>query len=179
MIRAFLSLILPGEEKSFNVLLEKRQAAMTMLKTIFRRALSDESDTVAAIARKSRRHFLPYLPQLHSFEDDKIFYRNSVFPECEVWVAEESQSLVGFCAFKEGWVDHLYLLPAQVGRSLGKTLLDKAKERHVFLQLWVFQRNRRAISFYERNGFQKVKVTDGSSNEERTPDALYEWRRLP
>ena len=40
-----------------------------------------------------------------------------------VWVAAENQELVGFCAFKEGWVDHLYLLPTHVGRSIGATLL--------------------------------------------------------
>ena len=152
---------------------------MTTRNTILRPAATDEADNVAAIARKSREHFLPYLPTLHSFEGDKKFYRNRVFLECEVWVAEENQELVGFCAFKEGWVDHLYLLPEHVGRSLGENLLNKAKESQAFLQLWVFQRNIRAISFYERNGFRKVKETDGASNEEMTPDALYEWRRQP
>ena len=150
---------------------------MKIRKIIYRQAAPDEADAVAAIARQSRAHFLPYLPDLHSFEGDKKFYRNRVFQDCEVWVAEDDQELVGFCAFKDGWVDHLYLLPAYVGGSLGETLLNKAKNNHGFLQLWVFQRNFRAISFYERNGFQKVKETDGSSNEEQTPDALYEWRR--
>lgn len=41
----------------------------------------------------------------------------------------------------------------------------------------VFQRNTRAISFYERNGFRMVKETDGATCEEKLPDALYEWRR--
>lgn len=144
---------------------------------IFRQAEADEADTIAAIARKSRAHFLPYLPELHSIDEDKEFFRNSVFQECDIWVAEENNDLVGFCAFKESWVDHLCLLPTHVGRSLGETLLNKAKESNGLLQLWVFQRNSRAISFYERNGFQKAKETDGASNEERIPDALLEWRR--
>ncbi|SFR33061.1 GNAT family N-acetyltransferase [Litoreibacter janthinus] len=144
-----------------------------------RQAGPDESDAVAAIARTSREHFLPYLPKLHSFEGDKKFYRNRVFPECEVWVATDNQKLVGFCAFKEGWVEHLYLLPTHVGKTLGETLLTKAKEHHTFLQLWVFQRNLRAIGFYERHGFRKVKETDGAANEEKLPDALLEWRGLP
>lgn len=152
---------------------------MTTHEITFRQAAPDESDTVAAIARESRAHFLPYLPKLHSFEDDKRFYRNRVFPECEVWVVEDIQELVGFCSFKEGWVEHLYLLPTHVGKTLGETLLNKAKENHAFLQLWVFQRNIRAISFYERNGFQKVKEIDGASNEEKLPDTLFEWRRFP
>lgn len=143
---------------------------------ILRQAALRDADDVAAIARKSRMHFLPYLPDLHTLEGDKKFYRNSVFSECQVWVFEEKQVLVGFCAFKQGWVDHLYLLPTHVGMTLGESLLNKAKESHQFLQLWVFQRNTRAISFYERNGFQKIRETDGSTCEEKLPDALYEWR---
>lgn len=151
---------------------------MTSQKISIRQAGLADSDAVAAIARKSRLHFLPYLPNLHSFEDDKSFFRNRVFAECDVWVAEEeNQDFVGFCAFQDGWVDHLYLLPTHVGRSLGEGLLSKAKENHDFLQLWVFQRNTRAISFYERNRFRRIKETDGASNEEQTPDALYAWRR--
>ena len=151
---------------------------MAIQETAVRQATPDESDLVAAIARRSREYFLPYLPRLHSFEGDKKFYRNRVFPDCQVWVAEDRNELVGFCAFKEGWVEHLYLLPGHVGNGIGETLLNEAKAAHPFLQLWVFQQNTRAISFYERNGFRKVKETDGASNEEKCPDALYEWRRL-
>lgn len=152
---------------------------MTHPKIAYRQATLDDSDAVATIARQSRAHFLPYLPDLHSLEGDKSFYRNRVFPSCEVWVAEDAQHLVGFCAFKPGWVEHLYLLPSHIGRTLGATLLQTAKDRHDFLQLWVFQRNTGAIRFYERHGFEKVRETNGSANEEKTPDALYAWRRPP
>ncbi len=146
---------------------------------ILRQAALRDADSVAEIARKSRKRFLPYLPDLHTLEGDKKFYRNRVFPECQVWVFEDEQELVGFCAFREGWVDHLYLLPSHVGKTLGEALLNKAKENHRFLQLMVFQRNTRAISFYERNGFRKIKETDGSACEEKLPDALYEWHGPP
>ncbi len=143
----------------------------------FRQAALHESASIAAIARRSRKHFLPFLPNLHSFEDEKEFYRNNVFSECQVWVAEENRELVGFCAFRENWVDHLYLLPTHVGKALGAALLSKAKKNHEYLQLWVFQRNTRAIKFYRRHGFLKIRETDGSSNEEKCPDALFEWRK--
>lgn len=45
------------------------------------------------------------------------------------------------------------------------------------LNLWTFQRNRRARRFYELNGFAAVRETDGSSNEEKEPDVLYRWQR--
>ena len=42
---------------------------------------------------------------------------------------------------------------------------------------WVFQKNMPAIRFYTRRGFHLVELSDRSGNEEREPDALYEWRR--
>ncbi|UXS10488.1 GNAT family N-acetyltransferase [Agrobacterium tumefaciens] len=142
-----------------------------------RRVTPTDVDDVAAIFRTSRRHFLPYLPDLHSFEEDKDYFSNVVFKENEVWVAEENDVLVGFCAFRKEWLDHLYFLPARVSKNLGATLLDRAKQEQPLLQLWVFQQNTRATSFYERHGFRKVRETDGSACEEKLPDALYEWRR--
>ena len=54
--------------------------------------------------------------------------------------------------------------------------MDRAKERRPGgFQLWVFQQNANARRFYERRGFVLVRETDGSGNEERTPDALYAW----
>jgi ribosomal protein S18 acetylase RimI-like enzyme len=144
---------------------------------LVREANLDESDVVAAVARRSREHFLPYLPDLHTFEEDKLVFRNVVFIEDHVWVAEEEGKIVGFCAFKEEWLDHLYFLPSHVGKTLGSALLKKAKQTYSHLQLWTFQQNTRAISFYHRHGFVKTKETDGSECEERIPDALFEWRK--
>ena len=54
--------------------------------------------------------------------------------------------------------------------------MHRAKERRPSgFRLWVFQRNVGAREFYEQHGFPLVELTDGSGNEEREPDALYEW----
>ncbi len=37
------------------------------------------------------------------------------------------------------------------------------------------QRNDGARRFYEKHGLHVVELTEGSGNEEREPDALYEW----
>ena len=44
------------------------------------------------------------------------------------------------------------------------------------IRLYTFQENQRARAFYERRGFNAVKLSDGSGNEEKCPDILYEWR---
>jgi hypothetical protein len=56
-------------------------------------------------------------------------------------------------------------------------LLQRAKQRMPGgFRVWVFQQNTPARRFYERRGLHVVELTDGAGNEERTPDALYEWR---
>jgi len=55
--------------------------------------------------------------------------------------------------------------------------LSKALETNDELYLWVFQGNAAAIRFYEQRGFMLVRRTDGRNNEERQPDALYQFNR--
>ena len=140
-----------------------------------RRARSTEPEAVASVFRRSRQAFLPYLPDLHTFEEDKAYFRNIVFRDCDVWVADEQQLVVGFCAFKQGWVEHLYLLHGYTGRGIGRKLIAKAQDHFDHLQLWVFQANVDAIAFYERNGFVRIRETDGTDCQEKMPDALYRW----
>jgi ribosomal protein S18 acetylase RimI-like enzyme len=45
------------------------------------------------------------------------------------------------------------------------------------IRLYTFQENVQARRFYERHGFVAIRFSDGSSNEERCPDVLYELTR--
>jgi putative acetyltransferase len=144
---------------------------------MLRRARDDESDAVAALFRLSLQTGLPFLAERHTLEEDRAFFRDRVFAACDVWVAEHDGELVGLCAFRDGWVDHLYVDPAHHRGGVGAALLQKAKDANERLQLWTFQRNENALRFYESQGFRLVQTTDGRDNEEREPDALYAWQR--
>jgi ribosomal protein S18 acetylase RimI-like enzyme len=136
-----------------------------------------EADEIVAVFEASRRDALPYLPELHSHEDNRAWMRNRVFKECEVWVARDRSEIVGFMALRPGWVDHLYLKPGLYRRGIGSTFIRLAQSRQPDgLQLYAFQKNDRARSFYEKHGFKAIFFGDGSLNEEREPDVLYEWR---
>jgi len=132
---------------------------------------------VNAIAALFRRSFgtLTFLPTLHTPEEDRGFFRG-VVSDREVWVWDEGGVLLGFAALAGDELTHLYVEPDAHGRGIGGALMDRAKEaRPGGFQLWVFQQNANARRFYERHGFVVVRQTDGSGNEERTPDALYAW----
>ena len=147
--------------------------ADTISSTI-RRAGVREAEAVARLFRAVQRADLPYLPALHTPEEDVWFFRNRVFVESEVWVAGAPD---GFIAFRDGWVDHLYVRGTHQGGGLGTTLLAQAMRSQSSLRLWAFQRNVAAIRFYQARGFREIERTDGSRNEEREPDVLMEWRR--
>jgi GNAT superfamily N-acetyltransferase len=120
---------------------------------------------------------MTYLPDLHTEAETRGWIRGFVLGELEVWVAEEDARLAGFAALGDHYLEHLYVHPQAQGRGVGTALLGWCKERRPDgLQLWVFQRNSGARDFYERHGFRLVQLTDGRGNEEREPDALYEWR---
>ena len=54
----------------------------------------------------------------------------------------------------DGELDDLYVLPAYRNRGIGSAILKKCMEESKnSLYLYVFSRNHRAISFYERHGF--------------------------
>ena len=139
--------------------------------------LADASDapTIAAVQRQAFRISLPFLPTRYTAEEKLAFVRDKVLPSCETWVAELEGRVAGFIAFRDDWIDHLYVDPAAQGRGLGPGLLDKALANGAPRSLWTFQKNLRARRFYEARGFQLVRLTDGVANEEREPDALYRW----
>jgi GNAT superfamily N-acetyltransferase len=85
--------------------------------------------------------------------------------------------IIGIIAFRQDWIDQLYVLPTAQGRGIGSELLQVAQNSFDRLQLWTFQRNGQARRFYQARGFALVRETDGAGNEEREPDALYLWTR--
>ncbi len=143
---------------------------------VLRKLSRDDMDQAAIVHRAAFDERLPWLSGRHTPDEDRAFFRERVFAECQVW-GRIDDGLIGFIAFRTGWIDQLYVLPRQQGQGVGRALLDVAKEASPDLMLWTFQRNAPARSFYEKHGFVAVEETDGRGNEEREPDVLYRWRR--
>jgi len=119
---------------------------------------------------------MTYLSQLHTEAETRDWVRHPLLRDLEVWVAEDAGQVVGFAALGERMLEQLYVHPDEQGRGLGTVLLDRSKLRRPGgIRLWVFQKNLGARRFYERRGFELVRLTDGQDNEEHEPDALYEW----
>ncbi len=143
-----------------------------------RRLTLEEMDRAAIIHRTAFDERLPWLAGMHTPEGDRVYFRERVFVECEVWGAAVDGETIGIVAFREGWIDQLYVLPQHQGRGAGDALLRIAKSAaSSSLQLCTFQQNALARRFYEKRGFVAVKLTDGSESHEREPDVLYRWQQ--
>jgi GNAT superfamily N-acetyltransferase len=141
-----------------------------------RRAITADAQAIAIVHRTSMRVSLAFLPELHTAQDDLRFFSERFLPANEVWVAEAQGQVVGYVGFDTDWINHLYVLPEFQGQEIGPQLLAKALSDGRSRRLWTFQQNTRARRFYEARGFVLIDLTDGAGNEEKTPDALYEWR---
>jgi GNAT superfamily N-acetyltransferase len=132
---------------------------------------------LARLYRRTVQVSLPFLPTLHTPEEDAWWFAERLFAANEVWVSEGEDGPHGYIAFRSDFIEHLFIRPESQGVQIGVTLLEKAKENASELSLWTFQQNARARRFYAKHGFVAVVETDGLDNEEKLPDVLYRWRR--
>lgn len=118
-----------------------------------------------------------WMPRIHSHADVERFYSDTVVAERTVLLAERDSEVAGFLALSaDSYVTALYIDAPHRGAGIGARLMDSAKDLSPEeLSLWTFEQNQSAQRFYERQGFQAVRCTNGD-NEERLPDILYRWQ---
>jgi ribosomal protein S18 acetylase RimI-like enzyme len=141
---------------------------------VLRRATTDDGAAVSRVFVAARDE-MTYLPRIS--DEHRPLLGGWFIERNEVWVSEEDGRIDGFFALKNQELSHINVSPDAQNRGLGTEMLAEAKRlRPDGLELWVFQKNVGARRFYERHGFELVKLTDGAENMEREPDALYAWR---
>jgi GNAT superfamily N-acetyltransferase len=132
----------------------------------------DDVEAVVGIFEPSFA-LLDFLPQLHTHEENLAFFRRILGEGGECWLHDGG----GFALLRGDTLWHLYVRPEALGTGVGHELFEHVvAQRPEGFDFWVFQANDRARRFYEAHGAVAVELTDGSGNEERTPDVRYEWR---
>ncbi|WP_160009138.1 GNAT family N-acetyltransferase [Rhizobium sp. 18055] len=133
----------------------------------------------AKLRRIALWHRLPGLRDVHSLHEDRDYWVTHLLRTCTILGAMVEDRLVGVIAYRQGWIEQLYVLPDFQCHGIGSLFIYRVQEAMDETRLWTFQRNAPARRFYERHGFAADKETDGSGNEEREPDILYHWHRPP
>lgn len=76
-----------------------------------------------------------------------------MFPQAEVYVYEDDKIIQGFVGINDEYIEGIFVSDEMQSRGIGKILLDYIKDKKDRLQLKVYQKNVRAMSFYQREGF--------------------------
>ena len=138
---------------------------------MIRRATANDVEEIVGIIEPSFA-LLDFLPKLHTHEEGLAYFGRCV-RDGEAYIVGR-----GVAILDGDWLTHLYVHPEEIGTGLGHALFEHVTTlRPDGFQFWVFQQNERARRFYEAHGAVPVEFTDGSGNEEKTPDVRYEWRR--
>ena len=139
-----------------------------------RRAVVADAAACAHVYMRSKAFGLPEVPEPHTESEVATWIADVAIPTMDVSVADLDGVVVGQMMLAPGWLHHLYIDPAWMGRRLGSRFMDLVRERQPGeLQLWAFQSNTRGRRFYEHHGFTAVEFTDGAGNEEHWPDVRY------
>jgi len=149
-------------------------SSVTPTEALLRQAVPDDATAVADVNLASRAAAaMP--PGIHPDVEVHAFLAERLESD-EVWVAEVEGLVVGYARLTPTWLDDLYVLPSHAGQGIGSMLLEVAKARRpAGFSLWVFEMNAPARAFYLRHGLVEREHTDGSDNEERTPDLRMSW----
>ncbi len=116
----------------------------------------------------------------HSFIPAQYWKSNFEFVkelllQATVYVYEDHHEIQGFIGLNDEYVEGIFVSDVMQSQGIGQVLLNYAKDRRRKLFLNVYQRNTRAISFYQRENF----VIQHSGLDKATGEKEYvmAWQR--
>ena len=100
-----------------------------------------------------------------------------LLPQAELYVYEDEDTyqIEGFIGLTNNYIEGIFVKEAHQSRGIGAELLNYAKQIKPSLRLSVYQKNTRAITFYQRELFVICSEnTDARTNEK---EFLMTWCR--
>ena len=120
--------------------------------------------------------------EAHSF-DPQEYWRNSyakvkeMLPEAQIFVFEDEKTkeLLGFIGLMKNYIAGIFIVQAGQSQGIGKALMDYVKKKYTSLTLTVYQKNSRALAFYQRENFSiQAESTDNGTKEK---EFIMSWKR--
>lgn len=94
--------------------------------------------------------------------------------EVYVYENDETKTVCGFVGIEDTYIAGIFVDESCRSNGIGKQLLDYVKALKSELELKVYQKNERAVSFYKREQFAVMSETvDGNTNE---TEFVMSWR---
>ena len=93
-----------------------------------------------------------------------------------VYVYEDKQGIRGFIGLNNEYVEGVFVSEGMQSHGIGKALLNYAKDKRSKLLLNVYQKNTRAISFYQREGFEIQNSGLDEATGEKEYVMVWQWK---
>ena len=93
------------------------------------------------------------LPDIQPGNTKILYFFNCLLDGMHTNVFEVDKMIQGFGGLNDKYIEGIFVSDGMQSCGIGKLLLDYIKDKKVSLRLNVYQKNARAISFYQREGF--------------------------
>ena len=138
--------------------------------------------------RKFRENDLPSIMQIwfdsnvevHSFILEKYWMDNfemvkDILPQAEIYVYENLGKISGFIGLNKDYIEGIFVKKNMRSKGVGKQLLNYVKKLKDEMHLSVYQKNYKAIAFYQREDFviQSESIDDDTNEKE----LLMSWKK--
>ena len=112
-----------------------------------------------------------------SFWTEHFEMVHDLLPQAELYVHENENTgqIDGFIGLTENHIEGIFVAKAARSKGIGKALLEYAKSRKPRLTLGVYQKNERALAFYQREQF--VVHSEGIDEDTNEAEIQMLWTR--
>lgn len=111
----------------------------------------------------------------NTYWEGKYAEVKKMMPAAELYVYVENNAILGFVGLMDTYLAGIFIDTTYQSRGIGKQLVDAAKDSKERLLLQVYTKNKRAVSFYSREGFSIIEEKVDEATEEA--EYVMEWKR--
>lgn len=131
---------------------------------MIRKFQQSDIEQVMRIWLKGNEEAHPFIPREY-WRAHLEMVREQIF-HADVFVYEKDGMVRGFAGLADGYIAGIFVDTKYRCLGIGKQLLEHVKQTYDALSLGVYQKNKRAVSFYLREGFSiRAEAVDEATGE--------------
>ena len=131
---------------------------------MIRKFSETDLDKVMSIWLDSNIEAHSFIPK--SYWELVSHFVKTAIAKAELYVYEEDGTICGFIGLEDSYIAGMFVEETKRSKGIGRNLLDYVKTIRTELDLRVYQKNERAIAFYQREQFIAVaESVDENTNE--------------
>lgn len=143
---------------------------------MIRKFRKDDLNTVMKIWLDTNINAHDFVPKKYWLDNYEMV--RDMLPQAEIYVYEDdiTHMIQGFIGLSEQYIEGIFVREEFQSGGIGKQLLNYVKQMKSSLSLSVYQKNTRAVSFYQREDFVvKSENKDYDTNEK---EFIMSWSNM-